>query len=125
MVELSLVHTEPEVEQLPTFDDFWVLWPQQRRIEKKNARAHWYRMSEAQRVAAVTALVSWRRVWMTMDPAFIVYPHRWLRGERWEDELPVDTVASASHVAATMPAKGERVQMPEHVRATLAKLRAK
>jgi hypothetical protein len=116
---------ETVADDLPTFDDFWTLWPQVRRLEKKAARDQWGRMSEAQRVAAVTALIPWRRVWLTMDPAFIVYPHRWLRGERWEDELPMDTVTSASHVAATLPAKGERVQMPDHVKAAIAKLRAK
>lgn len=116
---------ETVADSLPTFDDFWLLWPQSRRLEKKAARDQLGRMSDAQRVASVTALIPWRRVWLTMDPAFIVYPHRWLRGERWEDELPADTVSSASHIAAAIPAKGERVTMPEHVKAAIAKLRAR
>jgi hypothetical protein len=109
----------------PEFDDFWLLWPQARRLEKKSARSVWASMSNEQRVAAIVAVASWRRVWATVDPAFIVYPHRWLRNERWEDELPLDTVTSASHSPAQLPEQGAKAVMPDHVRALLAKMRAR
>lgn len=119
---VQLMPTE-EPAAAPVFDDFWTLWPQARRIEKKAAREQWARMSADQRMAAVVAVAAWRRIWANTDPAYIMHPHRWLQRERWEDEVPIDGVSSASHVSAKLPEGGERAAMPENVRALLAKLR--
>lgn len=106
-----------------TFDDFWLLYP--RRVARRDAMKAWAQMTAAEQMAAVVAMVDWRRVWATKDKEFLPYPATWLRGGRWEDELPeTDGPSSAAHVAAALPAVGERVAMPDKVRAVLAKLRA-
>lgn len=106
-----------------TFDDFWLLYP--RRVARRDAMKAWAQMTPAEQMAAVVAMVDWRRVWASKDTEFLPYPATWLRGARWEDELPeTDGPSSAAHVAATLPAAGERVAMPDKVRAVLAKLRA-
>ncbi len=102
-----------------TFDDFWLLYP--RRVARRDAMKAWAQMTAAEQMAAVVAMVDWRRVWATKDKEFLPYPATWLRGGRWEDELPeTDGQSSAAHVAATLPAAGERVAMPDKVRAVLA-----
>lgn len=110
-----------------TFADFWLLYP--RRVARKDAQKAWDRMSASDRIEALTALVAWRRVWATKDLEYLPYPSTWLNGERWTDELPVSATSSpnhASHVLA-VPAGGEiqRAGIPDHVKALIAKLRAK
>jgi hypothetical protein len=116
----------------PTFDDFWLLYP--KRMARLEAVKAWSRMTSVQHVAAITGLVGWRKVWMDRgELQFVPNAATWLRGERWEDELPMPQGMQAgdlsplhlSHVAANLPDRGERVSMPEHVRALLAKLRGK
>jgi hypothetical protein len=116
-VGLALV-TEPQ-QETATWDDFWMLYP--RRVAKKDAQKAWAQMTEAQRMAAIVACVSWRPIWMAKDVEFLPYPASWLRGERWEDELP-SSVSHASHVTAK-PQERERGEMPAHVKALLAKMR--
>lgn len=112
---LALVSTE----QLATWDDFWMLYP--RRVAKKDAQKAWSQMTEQQRLQAIIACADWRHIWKQKDPEFLPYPATWLRGERWEDELPA-TVTHASHVSA-VPQEVPRGEMPAHVRELLAKLR--
>ena len=118
---------QPDVEPAPTFDDFWLLWPAERRLCKKQAREQWMRLDDEQQVAALTALLGWRRVWAKRGEwEFVVHPHRWLRDERYEDALPMlPTMSHASHMpvqSTPLPARGA---IPEHVKAALAKLRGK
>jgi hypothetical protein len=121
---LSVVKSEPALE--PEFDHFWMLWPQARRVEKKAARGQWQRLNREQQIAALTALVNWARVWARMDPAFIKYPHRWIRDENWEDELPTNnTPTHASHVPAKPHLESERGEMPASVRDAIARIRGK
>lgn len=109
----------------PTFDDFWTLWPAERRVCKKQAREVWATIDAKLHVDVLVALVAWRKVWASRgEYEYVAHPHRWLRNERWEDALPVTVSSShASHVAAALPEQGERTVMPDHVRALLAKLR--
>lgn len=109
----------------PTFDDFWTIWPAERRVCKKQAREAWAAVDPKLHVAILVALVAWRKVWAARgEYEYVVHPHRWLRNERWEDALPVmPTSSSASHVAAALPEPTARTVMPEHVKALLAKMR--
>lgn len=121
-MNLALVTEQPAMEAVE-FEDFWLMYP--RRIAKKDAREAWAKMSSRDRIAALTALVDWRRVWIARgEMDFVPYPASWLRGERWEDELPSDcTPMHASQVAAKLPDDSPRGAMPDSVRAVLAKLR--
>ena len=123
---LTIVNTDNSdtaTENCATFDDFWLLYP--RRVARRDAMKAWAQMTAAEQMAAVVAMVDWRRVWATKDKEFLPYPATWLRGGRWEDELPeTDGPTSGAHAAAALPQPGERVAMPEKVRAVLAKLRA-
>jgi hypothetical protein len=123
MTQLTLVADSVPVEE-PAFDHFWMLWPKERRVEKKAARLQWARLDREQQIAALSALVNWARVWKQTEPEYIIYPHRWLRNERWEDELPTNyTPRHASHVPAKPHLESERGEMPQKVRDALAKFR--
>jgi hypothetical protein len=107
-----------------TFDDFWTLYP--RRVAKKEATLAWNQTRHDDRMRALVALLTWRRVWaMRGDTQFIPHPASWLRGERYDDEIPPEflSTGSAAHVAAVIPVSNEREAMPESVRLMIAKLR--
>jgi hypothetical protein len=125
MAELALVHSEQPQGEEVTFADFWLLYP--KRIARMEAEKSWEKLSPVQCVEAIVGLLSWRSVWITEGRLqFVPNASTWLNQQRWTDELPETWGAShASHIAATLPAKGERVQMPEHVKAAIAKLRAR
>jgi len=118
---------EQSAPDVATFDDFWLLYP--RRVAKREAEKVWARMSSADRMAAVVAMVDWRRVWLARgDDRYTPHASSWLNGARWEDELPSEFVATpmhGSHVAAKLPEVGAMSVMPEKVRAALAKLRGR
>lgn len=106
------------------FQDFWELYP--RREARKDAVKAWDRIGPADRVAALVALLDWRRVWQARaDYRYTPLPATWLNGERWTDELPAEhrqVATSASHVIANLP-EHDRGEMPAKVREMLAKLR--
>lgn len=107
-----------------TFDDFWTLYP--KRVAKRDAEKSWARLTEADRLAAVVGVAKWRKVWMARgEMQYVPHASTFLNGARWEDELPAEQVST---YAAHAPAKlntAERGEMPEEVRALLAKLRGK
>jgi len=116
-MSLSLVaDTSPD---LPTFADFWTLYP--RHVAKKDAERAWHKTSPPDQMAAVVALVDWRRVWIAKDDMdHVPYPATWLNGERWTDELPRQPGRRAP---ATLPDLPDRTAMPDSVRTMLATLR--
>jgi hypothetical protein len=71
-----------------SFDDFWAIYP--RKVAKKDARKAWASLGNGQMEAAIDALPLQARHWQALGTGveFIPYPASWLRGERWEDELP-------------------------------------
>ena len=124
MTALQLVDkaTGEILEAAPDFQDFWLLYP--RRVARKDALKAWGKLSPAQQVAAITALVEWRRVWANKDLDYLPYPATWINGERWTDELPPEfTARTAAQQSAQLPEPTARTVMPEHVRALLQKLR--
>jgi hypothetical protein len=120
---LALVIDQGKAEEWATWETFWSLWP--KRVARLDASKAWQSLSSDQRVAAVTALPLWRQVWASRgEMQFVPYAATWLRGQRWEDEMPDRwTTSHASHTAAKLPSAGERAEMPQHVRDAIARLR--
>lgn len=124
---LAIVSAE-EPQALPTFDDFWLLYP--RRIAKKAARDAWRRMTEVSQVAAIVSLFDWRRVW-EFEAArrgeeqmnYLPHPATWLNGERWEDELPAGHKRPSARPMSPAATEQRVDPMPDHVKALLTKLR--
>lgn len=110
-----------------TFDDFWLMYP--KRVARRDAEKAWARIGPDERVAALVALVKWRKVWLARgEIQYVPHAATWLNGARWEDELPEQAQMGpqhASHVAATMPEQAERGAMPQEVRDLLTKLKAR
>ena len=106
------------------FTDFWALYP--KRVAKKDAERAWSKIDPAEHGAILLALAAWRRVWRQRDDdQYIPYPASWLRGERWQDELPSEwSRTHASHAPAVLPSGDRRSPMPDAVKALLAKIRA-
>jgi hypothetical protein len=121
-MSLALVTNDPPQENPFTFDAFWLLHP--RKVARLDAEKAWGKLTPDKHARAIVAVAHWRKVWMADDLSFCPYPATWLRGERFDDELPEKWGAThASHVPAAVPAVTERAVMPEHVKALLAKLR--
>ncbi len=113
-----------EVNPAPTFDDFWLLVV--KRARKFETKREWDRLDPAEQLAAIIGAAQWRSVWLAKEWEFIVDPCRWVKYRRWEDELPQEfTRTHASHVPAAPSKPTERTEMPENVRALIAKLRGK
>lgn len=108
-----------ELEALPSFEDFWVLYP--RHEAKKDARKAWERVDAARHVEILTALAAWRPYLLARESSFIPLPATWLRGERWEDELPKEGRVAA-HVPTPPREATPKSVMPEHVKAMIARL---
>lgn len=109
-----------------SFDDFWTLWP--KRVAKKDAEKLWTRLSEADRVKALVGICKWREVWLaTGELRYVPNASTWLFGERWDDDLPAEWAARATHASQTAfparPAVEARGEIPAHVREAIAKLR--
>lgn len=118
---LQLVTEAPAAE--PVFTDFWTLYP--KRVARFDAEKAWKKLTAVQRVEALTALCSWRSVWIAEGRGqFVPHAATWLNGQRWEDELPETwTTSHASHTAAKLPLAGERAEMPQHVKDAIARLK--
>jgi DNA replication protein DnaC len=111
-------------EQWNTFDNFWALYP--RRVARKDSEKAWMRLDEKQRADAIEALVAWRKIWAQKEIQYIPHASTWLNGERFYDELPTNnTPTHASHVPAKPHLESERGEMPESVKAAIAKVRAR
>ena len=69
------------------WEDFWELYP--RKVGKKMARTAWLKLTDKQKVAAMTALPNHLQYWRQKetDSEFIPFPATWLNQERFEDEI--------------------------------------
>ena len=128
VIPLSQPDPEPDLWTM-----FYTLYP--RHEARKDALKAWARMSEADRLAAVTAIADWRQVWRAQgrDSTVIPYPATWLRGERWTDEIPAGLIqrgqrpqVSQSGVVKSSlrePEPSPRAAIPAHVLAAFQRLR--
>lgn len=113
------------VPDLDLFDSFWVLYP--KKNAKLDARKAWRAIAPELYVDIIIATAAWRLVWLKRDEMqYVPLPASWLRGERWEDELPNDgqRPAAAAHVLFAPidePQAGKR-GIPEHVLTMIRKI---
>lgn len=120
---LALVDNTPSPEVPADFSTFWLLWGG-KRIEKKLCKLQWGYLLGPQQMSAIVAAAAWRSYWEREDYRYLPDPLKWIQGERWEDELPRGAInGSAAHVPFEPSAPGVRCEMPEHVKAMIAKLR--
>lgn len=126
---LNLVPTAgaaPQIESdVDLFESFWTLYP--RRESKKDARKAWLQIDPSQHEAIFTALAAWRPIFLTRESTqFIPYAATWLRGEKWDDEIPQEK--RAPRPQAQVPFKptvaGEpRCAIPDHVQAMIDRIK--
>ena len=107
------------------FEAFWILYP--RHVAKRDANKAWLQhVTLDLQVEVITATARWRKVWLQRgEIEFIPYPATWIRGWRWEDELPPEfKVSSAAHIPFTgsLDEPAKRTELPEAVKAMLRKL---
>lgn len=108
------------------FNTFWICYA--RHEAKKDARKAWDQIHPALYPEIIVAALKWRVAWAGLgrDTEKIPLPATWLRGERWEDELPREyrnlrAPSSANANAASSPfVRGE---IPESARLMIAKLK--
>ena len=116
---MNIVKIQPEAKPA-TFDDFWCLYP--RRVAKKDATKVWNKLTDDQRMQAVVAMATWRKLFLDRNPEHIPHAATWLNGERWDDEPPRGAVYNPPEPKApSEPIK--KTEMPEHVRQMIARMR--
>lgn len=110
---------------IPAFGDFWLLWP--KRVARKDAERAWARLTDAQKMQAIIALVDWRSCWLARNEMdYVPHAATWLNGERWEDELPAGFASKDDGWRERMERDSKQaVPMPDHVKQLLEKLRKK
>lgn len=82
-----------ESEIAADFEDWWQAWPSTKRVKKAEARREYTnarKKAEAQvLLSAVQAFDRLIRAQGT-EPRYIVHPSRWLKNERWDDDVTED-----------------------------------
>jgi len=115
-------------ENIPSFDDFWCLYP--RKVAKKAARRSWEHIHPGLYVDILVSLAEWRRVWLDRialegTDSYVPHGSTWLNGERWEDELPLcyRQTQRINAMQSIMSAPAPRTEMPDALRELLRQLR--
>lgn len=74
---------------LARFDAFWLAYP--KKVEKKNAKAVFVKIApdDEKLQTMLQAIDAMKRSGHADDKQFIAGPAKWLRGERWNDEIQV------------------------------------
>jgi hypothetical protein len=72
---------------MPTFNDFWVLYP--RKISKRVAEKSWSKLTAQEQSDALEAIPNHLKYWKikNTETEYIPHPATWLNQGRWEDEL--------------------------------------
>lgn len=120
----EIVHLQEPA--LDHWEAFWILFP--RREAKKDAHKAWSQISPRLHVSILTAIVEWRQVWNAQgrDSRTIPMAGTWLRGERWDDEVPQEFIPSAARPMTVLPEMPRKSgEIPAHVLAQIAKLKGR
>ena len=77
-------------EYTPEFEHFWIEYPKDRRVDKKEAFAAWKKINPDEEL--IDTIVASVREWSTseqwQDPSYIPHPTTWLNRRRWESHPP-------------------------------------
>lgn len=70
-----------------TFENFWEIYP--RKISKRDALKAWLKLDPDPNLCdRIAWAISWQvHTWDKLC-VYVPYPATWLRGERWNDEMP-------------------------------------
>jgi hypothetical protein len=68
------------------FETFWTHYP--KKVAKQDAIKAWSRLTMFDVDAIDAAYADHLRAWAGKDPQYLPHPATWLRGRRWEDEVP-------------------------------------
>ena len=70
------------------FEEFWNLYPKERRKMKKQAKEVWARLDEKIKTLAIDWLKRYKLYWKrtNQDMNFVPTAYYWLKGERYNDE---------------------------------------
>jgi hypothetical protein len=126
---LNLVRSASAVQQIANdidlFESFWTLYP--RRESKKDARKAWSEIDPSQHELIFTALASWRAIFLARESTqFIPYAATWLRGERWDDEIPQEKRAPRPAAQVQFGPTAEptpKCAIPSHVQAMIDRIK--
>lgn len=101
------------------FDEFWCVYP--RREAKKDAMKAWKQIRSDLYPLIINAAAAWRREWARREQNFLPLPATWLRGERWEDELPRTEYTHQSQTPVAPNAPYVRPELSEAAKALIAR----
>ena len=118
------IQQEPpaETEAEVSFPTFYTIYA--RKEARKDAKKAWDSLSPADQHAAILGAAAWRRIHLERGCQYVPLPATWLRGERWQDELPREYRAtSSSHLPAQSTPLPPRGSLPPEIVALFAKLK--
>lgn len=127
MIAAVIQMTTPQNDaEFDYWDAFWTLYP--RREAKKDARQAWRSVPPRDYVAVLVAVAEWRKIWAAQmrDSRMTPLAGTWLRGERWEDEVPHEFTPAAARPMTVLPEMPRKSgEIPAHVLAQIAKLKGR
>lgn len=77
------------------FGQFWQHYP--KKVAKADALKAWGKLTAGDEQAAIEALPAHLEHWRGTDKQFIPHAATWIRGRRWEDELPTRAESISDH----------------------------
>ena len=85
---LKLVEIDAET---ITFESFWASYP--RRVARKDAQKAWAKIRPEDYPSVMNGLMAYKKSeqWAKDGGQFIPHAATWLNGERWNDELEIET----------------------------------
>lgn len=103
------------LEQQAAFNKLWIEhWPKCRRQEKKKALKYWEKISPElyNEIYAAVDLQKQQPAWQKEDCAFIPYLWRWLRDERWTDEVTLPAAKASAPIGGAVDRVMEKLKTP-------------
>lgn len=93
------------------FGEFWSTWP--RKHGKKKAEAEWKRVDADLHASVIATAGAWAEHYAKhgVDKKWIPEPANWLKGERWDEDLPIIHIDAKG--AAIAKAKANAKPAPE------------